>query len=249
MEFDSEDRRDELARLLAEVCNNHDYHLLQHRAYSDHLRCLLSLKPHQAISRVINTLKSNISREFCAEFDLTPPLWATGYLARSVGRARIQAVKQYLANQAEHHGYAKRAIPPVFRYRTGKPEIISAEHNVFDLTHHIVLATRYRRSVFSSGLGKELIDYWLRVARKRGFAIDQATVLPDHAHLLARIAPRMSVEECALSLINNSQHWMSRHHAQAIVREGIDHLWQTSAYAGTCGKVTTAQVKAFLVRP
>ena len=84
---------------MAEVCGNHDYHLLQHKVYADHLRCLLSLKPNQAISVVINKLKSNVSREFCSEFGLESPSWATGYLARSVGRVRIQAVKQYLARK------------------------------------------------------------------------------------------------------------------------------------------------------
>ena len=63
-----------------------------------------SSRNHQSLSVVINKLKSNISREVCSEFGRLPPLWATGYLARSVGRVRIQAVKKYVAHQAEHHG-------------------------------------------------------------------------------------------------------------------------------------------------
>ena len=34
----------------------------------------------------------------------------------------------------------------------------------------------------------------------RGFAIDPISVVPDHVHLLVRIVPRMSIEECALLL-------------------------------------------------
>jgi REP-associated tyrosine transposase len=226
--------------------SKHGYHLLQHKVYHDHLRCLLSLRPDHGISTVINKLKSNVSREFCAEFGLEAPLWATGYLARSVGRVRIQAVKQYLAEQAAHHGYGRRVNPPVFRYRTTNPAVLSAKHAAFDLSHHLVFATSYRRGVFSSALGNELMDYWLKVAGKRGFAVDEATVLPDHLHMLVRITPKLSIEECALSLMNNSQHWMGKHHARVLVQEGIDRVWQPSAFAGTCGKVTTAQVKAFL---
>jgi putative transposase len=195
---------------------------------------------------VINTLKSNISREFNAKFGLKPPLWATGYLARSVGRTRIQAVKQYLAHQAEHHGYASRVNPPVFRYRTSRATVLRAQHAVFDLTHHLVIATRFRRGIFGQTLGRELIDYWLKVANKRGFAIDEGTVLPDHVHLMMRLPAKISVEECVLSLMNNSQYWMGKHHSSEFLRNKIDQLWQPSAYAGTCGKVTTAQVKAFL---
>ena len=245
-EFGEAKRESALYGLLGEVCGNHDYHLLQHNIFPDHLRCLLSLKPDQSIADVLNKLKSNISREFCSEFSLKAPLWATGYLARSVGRVRLQAVKQYLANQAEHHGCSRRVNPPVFRYRSDQPATLRATHSVFDLSYHLVLATRYRRGVFGSTLGGELVDYWLKVASKRGLALDAASVLPDHVHLVIRLAPATSIEECALSLMNNSQQWMEKHYKRALMQAELDVLWQPSAYAGTCGKVTTAMVKAFL---
>jgi len=241
--FDQPTRAASLARSLTEVCSNHDYHLLQHKVYPDHLRCLLSPKPDQTISTVINKLKSNISRGLCSEFGIQAPLWATGYLARSVGHVRIQEVKHYLAHQADHHGYSRRVNPPVFRYRSGNPAALGAAHAAFDLRYHLVLATRYRRGVFGSSLGRALVDYWLKVAHKKGFALDEATVLPDHVHLLVRVAPKMSIEECALSLMNNSEHWMGKNSPGA-----GDKVWQRSAYAGTRGKVTTAMVKAFLAR-
>jgi hypothetical protein len=56
----------------------------------------------------------------------------------------------------------------------------------------------------------------------------------------------MSIEECALSLLNNGQHFVLQDQPQAFVQAGIEQLWQASAYAGTCGKVTTALVKSFL---
>ena len=37
-------------------------------------------------------------------------------------------------------------------------------------------------------------------------------MLPDHVHLLVRLAPKTSIDDCALSLMNNSQHWMETHH-------------------------------------
>ena len=86
----------------------------------------------------------------------------------------------------------------------------------------------------------------VKVASKHGFAIDEATVVPDHLHMLIRLPPRMSIEECVLSLMNNGQYWVSKHHPGALVHEGLDQVWQPSAYVGSCGKVTTAQVKAFL---
>jgi putative transposase len=235
-----------ISDLLSEICARHDYHILKLRAYPDHIRLLVSLRPAQTISKVVQTIKANSAREYGIRLNLEPPLWAKGYLARSVGRVRIQAVKRYLEEQSEHHGYASRIRPPVFRYRAQQSVALGAPHASFDLNHHLVLSTRYRRGVFTSALGEALGRYWLTVAAKRGFAIDQMTILPDHVHMLMRTVPKMSIEVCALPLMNNGQHFIGRHHKGAMIEAGLDQLWRGSAYAGTCGRVTTALLKAFL---
>ena len=86
----------------------------------------------------------------------------------------------------------------------------------------------------------------MRVANKRGFAVDEVSVVPDHIHFILRLNPKTSIQECALSLMNNGQDWMGKQNKSALIQAGIDSLWQPSAYAGTCGRVTTAMVKAFL---
>ncbi len=100
--------------------------------------------------------------------------------------------------------------------------------------------------MFGSNIGEALVNYWTNVAARRGFAIDQATVLPDHVHLLIRITPKTTIEEVTLSLMNNAQYFIARHLPHALVEAKIDQLWQASAYAGTCGELTTALLKAFL---
>jgi REP element-mobilizing transposase RayT len=88
--------------------------------------------------------------------------------------------------------------------------------------------------------------YWLKVAEKRGFGINRMAILPDHVHLLVRTVPKMSIEACALALMNNAQHWMAERFAAVLVKEKVDQLWQASAYAGSSGEVTTALMKWFL---
>jgi len=234
--------------MLTEVCAEHDYHLLQCKIYPDHFRCLISLRPQHSIATVIQTLKTNLSREYGAEFKAAPPLWARGYLARSVGRVRTKNVGRYLKDQARHHGYDKRVRPPVYRYRATAPIHLPAAHAVFDLTHHLVLATRYRKSVFDSAVGGALTNYWLKVAATREFAIEQISILPDHVHLMVKIAPKVGIESCAFSLINNGQYFIGNRLPRLLVEAGIDQLWQPSAYVGTCGQMTTALVKSFLSR-
>ena len=77
----------------------------------DHLRLLLSLKPEQALSRVVQMFKGNISRQFwlvypdvLTKHQLKRPL-AAGYFGLSAGKADLEAVRCYVAQQAAHHGY------------------------------------------------------------------------------------------------------------------------------------------------
>ena len=119
--FSSNEIANSLPRLVTEISANHDYHLLEHHTYSNQLRCLLSLRPSQTVSKSIQILKSNSARELARLFAIPTPIWARGYLARSSGHVRTSAVRAYVESQAAHHGYANRILPPVFKYRASAP--------------------------------------------------------------------------------------------------------------------------------
>lgn len=237
-----------LSEALNEICQRHDYHLIRAKAHDDNLRCIFSLHPSNSISKTLQIVKANLSRAMATRLGARAPIWADGFLAGSLGRVTIDVVKKYLNSQAEHHGYATRLRPPVFRFVEQAPLALRAAHSVFDLNHHVVLSTRFRRGVFASHSGEQLIDYWKRVASKKGFAIDRATVVPDHVHLMMRIVPKMSIQEAVLALMNNGQYWLSRHYPHLLMEAGVNQLWQASAYAGTTGRMTTALMKSFLKR-
>ena len=240
--FTSPNTEKRLADLITEIATNHDYHLLDHQTYPNQLRCLLSLRPSQAVAKVVQILKCNSAREL----PFPKPLWASGYAARSSGRVRISAVRAYLEKQATHHGYANRVLPPVFKYRAKTPVVLSADHSSFDLSHHLVLSTKHRKGVFTSTVGEALSQYWLGVAARREFAIDQISIVPDHLHMIVRIVPKKSIEEVALSLMNNGQYFMGKHHPELLLACGMDQLWNTSAYVGTCGDLTTGLIQKWL---
>jgi len=244
--FDDPMRATALSEALTDMCKVNHVHLLEMKQNPETVQLVASLRPSQPISEVLKAIKGSSSTALCRQFGITAPLWARGYLARSVGRVGVQAVKRYIAEQAEHHGYSRRVRPPVYRFRASEPRILATAHSSFDLKHHLVLATRSRRGVFGSATGEALVNYWIKVAHMRGFAIDQATVLPDHIHLLVRITPTISLEQMTLSLMNNGQYFMGKNSPGELVEAKVDQLWQSSAYVGTCGELTTALLKAFL---
>jgi putative transposase len=235
-----------LHQLILEISGNHDFSLLENKIYPNQLRCLFSLQPSQTIAKTIQILKSNSARELAKAFELPIPLWARGYMSRSAGHVRTSCVRNYLESQAEHHGYANRILPPVFKYRAVSPVMLSAAHASFDLSHHLVFSTKRRKGVFTAATGEELTRYWLGVAAKREFALDQISIVPDHLHLIVRIVPKMSIETVALLLMNNGQYFIGQHYPELLIENGIDQLWNASAYAGTCGDITTALIMKWL---
>lgn len=235
-----------LTQLIREISANHDYHLLEHRHYPNQLRCLLSLRPSQPVAKVVQTLKSNSSRELTRLLAVPTPIWARGYLSRSSGHVGISAVRTYLEQQDRHHGYASRLRPPVYKYRATRQVVLSAAHASFDLNHHLVFSTYQRKGVFTAATGEALTRYWFKVAANREFAIDQISIVPDHLHLIVRIVPKMSIEEVALLLLNNGQYYISQKYPQLLIEDGMNQLWNASAYAGTCGDITTALIMKWL---
>jgi len=182
-------------------------------------------------------------------WSLTPPYnGRTNSITIFAFRPIVSAFASPLEQQPQHHGYDRRLRPPVFRYLAKSGPPLTAAHAVFDLAHHLVFATRNRVGVFDSAVGKSLTEYWLKVAAKRGFAIGQVSIVPDHIHLIVRIAPKLSIEECALALLNHGQYFAGRDFPHRLVQAGIPQLWPPSGYAGTCGQITTALIKAFLSR-
>ena len=114
------------------------------------------------------------------------------------------------------------------------------------MSQQLVFSTNKRHGVLDSHTGRALVEYWLQVAAKRNFAIDQVSVVPDHIHSIVRIVPTMSIEECALSLMNNGQHFIGNNYPQVLIEAGLDQLWQASAYAGTCGDYSTGLLQKWL---
>ena len=98
--FDDQSRIAALSQALTDLCKLNDLHMLEKDYQPEHVQLLLSLRPGQLISDALKLLKGRSSAAICQEFGFSPPLWARGYLARSAGRVRVQAVKRYLADQA-----------------------------------------------------------------------------------------------------------------------------------------------------
>ena len=72
--------------------------------HSEHLHCLISLHPDQALSDVIRLMKGEssfwINKNHITKHKFS---WAEEYFAVSVSESHVPRVRSYIRNQEEHH--------------------------------------------------------------------------------------------------------------------------------------------------
>ena len=70
----------------------------------DHVHLMVSIGRQAAIADIIRDVKANSSRWIHETYsNLLGFAWQTGYAAFSVSQSALNEVKQYIANQSEHH--------------------------------------------------------------------------------------------------------------------------------------------------
>jgi REP element-mobilizing transposase RayT len=222
-----------VGNVLEVVCAREQYHLLEAKITPEHLRLLVSLKPDQNVSRVVQMLKGNLSREFGAAFAEslarhdTKTLLARGYFARSAGKANLEAARHYLDSQVSHHGYKGSWTEALeFRNPAFKSPAFSLAHCLCMLDYHVVVSTTQRKSLFDEAVAPGLFNYVMAVGKKRGFVV--------------------SIQECVQAILDNTRYWMTKHYSGVLKQTDGWDVWQPSFYAATVGEYSTAQVKQFL---
>jgi len=96
----------DLVNLLVAICKERDYRLLGLQVQPDHLHILISLKPKEKLSFVVQMLKGRTSRELrkkYSQLSKLPALWTPAYFVRSLGEVNTAQIKAYLDRQDEHH--------------------------------------------------------------------------------------------------------------------------------------------------
>ena len=72
--------------------------------YNNHVHCLFRLKNDQTIEKVMQLIKGESSFWFNKNTTAREKLsWQKEYFAVSIGESQVEAVKNYILNQEQHH--------------------------------------------------------------------------------------------------------------------------------------------------
>lgn len=96
--------KDELHKYVTGIFQENDHKMLQVNSMPDHIHILAGIRPTQAISSLIQNVKTESSkwikdRKFC----VVPFSWQEGYGAFSYSKSHVQHVIRYIQNQEAHH--------------------------------------------------------------------------------------------------------------------------------------------------
>lgn len=240
--------------VLAPLLRPYSIHLLDVAADQIDVRALVSLQPTEAVSSAVSKMKGRISKWLREQDQVARPerSLGRGYFAATTGQSTSAAVEDYLQQQAEHHGYAGRARSPVFVQKFERTDqsrrILETDHAVTALRYHVVLATWFRRGVFGPTAAEAVCGCWRAVQADRRMVIDKVSFLPDHVHVALALHPGRSPAEIVTAMMNAAQEKMWDEFADSVVRAGVERLWQTSAYIGSFGNLSSNAISAYLER-
>ena len=109
---------------------------------------------------------------------------------------------------------------------------------VYACEYHIVLTSKYRRKIFSKGIG-EYLGKRLGEIRKHYPEIDilECNHDKDHVHLLVSIPPKVSVGSVVRILKSNSARWLKEKFAEYLksVYWGTVSIWSEGYFVSTVG--------------
>ena len=96
--------KEDLHKYITGIFESNRHKMLQINSMPDHIHILTGLRPHQAISSLIQNVKVESSKWIKAQkFNPYPFSWQEGYGAFSYSKSHVDQVIRYIQNQEIHH--------------------------------------------------------------------------------------------------------------------------------------------------
>lgn len=108
-------------------------------------------------------------------------------------------------------------------------------HTKWMCKYHIVFIPKYRRKVIYNQLRKDIAQYISTLCRYKGVQIIEGHMMPDHAHLVLSIPPKMSVSNFMGYLKGKSSLMIFENHSNLKYKFGNRKFWAEGYYVSTVG--------------
>jgi putative transposase len=241
---------------LEELLDPYGIHLLEFNNTEIESRALVSLTVTDSASSAASKIKGRLSKWISNSYGGSPEekhQWlGRGYFATTTGKSTAEEVTAYLERQGEHHGYDTAPQSPVYirtyDHHDANDRLLATDHAVTRLQYHLVLATEWRRGVFSKESAAMVAERWRAMQTEIKAVIRKVSILPDHVHLAVDLHPTVLPASVAVALMNAAQALMIEKFDMALILARVNRLWQASAYVGSFGDLRSAAIASYIKR-
>ena len=120
-------------------------------------------------------------------------------------------------------------------------------HGVFDLKAHLVLVTKYRRTVLSPTIREKLQEIYARLLKQWGCDLIEFGGEADHVHLLLTLRPDIQPSKLINNLKTVSSRLIRRQFASSVQRfYQKPVLWSRSYCLISCGGASIEVLKKYI---
>lgn len=112
---------------------------------------------------------------------------------------------------------------------------------------HLVFVTKYRRTVFTKQILKDLREIFVNVCKDFEAELIEFEGEGDHVHLLVNYPPKVTVSKLVNGLKAVSSRLLRKKQYPSILRSlWGNHLWSPSYFAGACGGAPLAVIRQYI---
>ena len=109
-------------------------------------------------------------------------------------------------------------------------------HSVGDSFWHLEWCPKYRYNMFKKDQYKNLVEACIRkAASEHNIKIIEISVMPNHIHLIVKIALTITISKVLQLLKGRSAYLFFRNHERARLRYPKGHLWSRGKFASSVG--------------
>ena len=121
-----------------------------------------------------------------------------------------------------------------------------SSHTVYDIKHHIVWITKYRKLVVRGEIAERLRDLIREICKARDVEILKGHVSRDHVHVFLSVPPHLSVSQLVQSLKGKTSRKLLMEYKSLSRAFWGRHIWARGYFVASSGNVTDEVIMKYI---
>jgi len=121
-----------------------------------------------------------------------------------------------------------------------------SSHTIYDIKHHIVWITKYRKPVLRGEIAERLRDLIREICKARDIEILKGHVSRDHVHVFLSVPPHFSVSQLVQSLKGKTSRKLLMEYKSLSRAFWGRHIWARGYFVASSGNVTDEVIMRYI---